>query len=186
MDDEQIIGLFLSRSESALSETAKKYGKYCSYIAFSVLRSNEDAEECVQDAYMKLWNSIPPQMPQNLRAFVGRLTRNTALNRYEHDTAAKRGGSATALVLDELEECIAWGKTADSEIDSLALTEILNRFLAGMKKEPRRIFVLRYWYFLTVKEIADRLGIGVGKVKMSLLRSRNELKELLRKEDFAL
>lgn len=186
MKDTQIIDLYWSRSESAISETAGKYGRYCYSIAYHILRSREDSEECVNETYFHAWETIPPKRPHRLAAFLGTITRNLSLNRWEHDHAERRGNGQVSLALDELRECIPAAGHVEQIADELALTEILNRFLSMLSKENRIIFMRRYWYLCSIREIAQELALSESKVKMSLLRSRNKLKQLLEKEGFDL
>ena len=186
MEDDQIVDLYWSRSEKAISETANKYGRYCYAIAQNILHSHEDSEECVNDTYLHAWNAMPDQRPGKLPAFLGRITRNLSLKKGEKYAAEKRGGGQVPLVLDELQECIPAADSTDQMVDDLMLTDLLNRFLASMTEEKRRIFMRRYWYLSPVAEIAADLAISESKVKMSLLRSRNELRRWLEKEGIGL
>lgn len=185
MDDKQILDLYWARSERAISETADKYGKYCHYIAYSILHNAEDSEECVNETYLKAWGSIPPGRPNRLSTFLGKITRNLSLNRYKQYTAEKRGGGQVALALDELQECVPSADRVEQIVDDLALAEILNRFLASLSVETRKIFMRRYWYLSSVKEIASDFSVSESKVKMALMRSRNELRNLLEREGIA-
>lgn len=186
MKDQQIIALYWSRSEMAISETANKYENYCHTIAFNILHDHEDSEECVNDTYLNAWNTIPPQHPGKLVAFLGKITRNLALNRWERYNTEKRGRGQVPLVLEELRECIPASENAEQIADELALVEILNRFIGSLPKDRRKIFMRRYWYVDTIKTIAQGCAMSESAVKMSLLRSRNELKGLLEKEGFDL
>lgn len=186
MDDKQIIDLYWARSENAISKTAEKYDKYCYYIAFHILYNKEDSEECVNDTYLKAWDVMPPQRPDRLSAFLGKITHNLSLDRYRQYTAKKRGYGQTALVLDELEECVPTADNVENVVDDLALGEILNRFLGSLSTETRKVFMQRYWYLCFIKEIAADFRLSESKVKMTLLRSRNELKTLLEKEGIVL
>ena len=186
MEDKQIVDLYWARSEKAISETADKYGRYCYTIAYNILHSNEDSEECVNDTYLHAWNAMPDQRPNKLSAFLGRITRNLSLKRWEKYTAKKRGAGQVPLALNELQECIPATNYTDSVADDIVLTDVLNRFLASLTAEKRNIFMRRYWYLSSVAEIASDLAISESKVKMSLLRSRNELKQLLEKEGITL
>jgi RNA polymerase sigma-70 factor (ECF subfamily) len=190
MEDEKIIGLFFARSENAISETAQKYGGYCHSIAWRILQNQEDSEECVSDTYLKAWESIPPKRPEKLRTYLGKLTRNLALHIYEKYHAEKRGMGRTALALDELKECIPAFTPAFDPVagiaDDMALKEILNQFLSVLPVQTRLIFLRRYWYFDTIAEIAAAFRVSESKVKMSLLRSRGRLKQLLEKEGICL
>lgn len=186
MEDLQIVKLFWQRAETAITETDKKYGRYCHSIAYHILYDDEDSKECVNDTYLKIWESIPPHRPDPLSAFIGKITRNLALNRYRYRHAQLRGSGQVPLVLDELHECIPDPKTTDKMITDLLLTEIFNRFLSGLSQENRIIFMQRYWYFTPVRQIAKDLSVTESKVKMSLHRSRKKLKEQLEKEGVTL
>ena len=179
MDDKQILDLYWERSEAAISETSKKYGKYCRYIAFNILHNDEDSEECVNDTYLRAWNSIPPNRPSVLKTFLGKITRNLSLDRYELLNAKKRNGGQMPLVFDEIQECIPSLDSTENIVEEIALTDILNRFLSSLSLEQRKIFMRRYWYLSPIKEIATEYGMSESKIKMSLFRSRNELKKLL-------
>lgn len=186
MEDQKIVALYWERSERAISETANKYGKYCYHIAHNILCSREDSEECVNDTYMRAWNSMPQQRPAMLKAFLGKITRNLALNRYKSLTAEKRNAGQVPAALEELRDCVPSADDTEQLIDDLALAEALDRFLASLAIEQRKIFMRRYWYLCSVREIAEGLGVSESKVKMSLLRSRNELKKRLEKEGISL
>ena len=186
MEDNQIVQLYFDRNEEAISQTAVKYGKYCHTIAYNILRNFEDSEECVNETYWKAWHTIPPKRPQRLAAFLGKITRNLSLDAYRGYTAQKRGGSEMDMALDELGDCVASLGSEDEHFDEKILVDILNAFLASLSTEHRKIFMRRYWYVSTVKEIADEYGITESKVKMSLLRSRDRLRAVLEKEGVAL
>ncbi len=183
MEDEKIVELFWMRSEKAISETKDTYGSYCAAISGNIL-SRQDAEECVNDAYMKLWETIPPQKPRSLKAYLSKIVRNLALDRYEKNRAKKRGGGKTEVVFDEICEFISAG--GEQLADELALREAINKFLSGLERQTRIIFVQRYWYFCPVKEIAQRFSLGESNVKMTLKRTREKLCEHLKKEGFEL
>lgn len=182
MEDSQIVDLYWARSEQAISETADKYGRYCFSIAYNILHSNEDSEECVNDTYLNAWNAMPEQRPGKLQAFLGRITRNLSLRRWEKYAAEKRGHGQVPIILDELQECIPSSDSTEHVVDDIVLADVLNLFLASLTAEKRMIFMRRYWYMSPVNEIASDLAITESKVKMSLLRSRKELKLLLEKE----
>ncbi len=183
MDDKRIVELFLARAESAISEAAKKYGKYCRYIALRLLGNDQDAEEVENDTYVKLWNSIPPKKPDPLKPYVGRIARNIALNRLEERSAQKRG--EVALVLEELSECLS-DPSGEEMGESFALREALNSFLASLDEKTRIIFMQRYFYTCTVREIAAARGLKESAVTMLLFRTRQKLREHLHKEGFEL
>lgn len=186
MEDKEIIALYWDRSENAISETVHKYGRYCHYIAYSVLQNDEDAAECVNDAYLRVWNAIPPQRPNNLRTFLGKIARNLALNRNEQRNAEKRGAGQLPQVLEELQECIPSGDSAEQIIDKIVLRELLNGFLASLKPDARKIFVRRYWYFSSIQEIATEFCMTESKVTVTLCRTRQKLAQLLEKEGIKL
>ena len=186
MDDRQIIELYNERSETAISETADKYGKYCYYIAYHILYNEQDSEECVNDTYLRAWGAIPPHCPNNLSAFLGKITRNLALNRYRYYTREKRGLGQTSIVLDELQECVPDSISTEQAVEEKQLVEALNRFLHELPIEKRMMFLRRYWYMSSIQEIAQDYEISEGKVKMSLLRIRNKLKQTLEKEGIVL
>lgn len=182
MDDRSIVKLFFERSEQAIRETAKKYGKYCRYIAMRLLGNEMDAEEIENDIYLRLWNSIPPHKPDPLKPYVGKIARNLALGRIEASTAQKRSGEVT-LALDELAECIA--DPADEDMaENFALREALNSFLGLLDARERIIFMQRYFYACTVREIARLRGMKESAVTMLLFRTRMKLREHLLKEGF--
>lgn len=186
VEDKQIIDLYWAHSETAISETASKYGRYCHSIAFNILHSHEDSEECVNDTFFNAWKAIPPQRPNKFSAFLGTITRHLSLNKWEQYNAEKRGCGQVPLVLEELTDCIPASENVEQVADDLALTELLNRFLGTLSTDSRKIFMRRYWYMNSIKEIAKGYSMSESKVKMSLLRSRNELKQLLEKEGFDL
>lgn len=186
MEDKQLIDLYWERSETAISETAKKYNRYCHTIAFNILHNNEDAEECVNDTYMRAWGVIPPQRPNRLSTFLGKITRNLSLNKYEKYAAEKRGFGQVPLALDELQDCIPAVGSVEQTIEDEVLIEIINRYLASLSREIRIIFIRRYWYLSPVNEIAADYNFSESKVKMTLLRARNELKQFLEKEGIVL
>jgi RNA polymerase sigma-70 factor (ECF subfamily) len=182
MEDGQIVDLYWARSENAIAETERKYGRYCYYIAHNILHNHEDCEECVNDTYLNAWNAMPDQRPGNLSTFLGKITRNLSLNRWELYNAKKRGLGQTPSALDELQECIPSSDHVERIVDDIALAEILNRFLATLSKEKRMIFMRRYWYLSPIAEIAADYSMSESKVKMSLFRSRNALKQVLEEE----
>ena len=186
MDEKQIIDLYWARSESAIAETAKKYGKFCHSIAYNILASHEDSDECVNDTYLKAWNAIPPRRPNKLSAFLGKITRNLALKRYDMYTAEKRGGGQVPLAWEELAECIPDTDSVEQMVDDRILADKINVFLSRLPAEARMIFLRRYWNLSTVKEIAAVYGISESKVKMSLLRTRRKLRSFLEQEGIEL
>ena len=186
MKDNEIIELYWERSERAISETSNQYGKYCYTIAYNILYNTEDSEECVNDTWLHAWNVIPPQRPNRLSVFLGKITRNLSLDRYRHYTAKKRGRGQLVYALDELTDCVPTKDTFDDWIEENHLVEMLNRFLESLSSENRKIFMRRYWYMSSIKEIASDYKLTESKVKMSLLRSREQLKLLLESEGVSL
>lgn len=186
MDDSKIIELYWERSEQAISETSRKYGRYCHYIAYTILHNDEDADECVNDTYLRAWNAIPPHRPNRLQTFLGKITRNLSLNKWEQLSAEKRGAGQISLVLDELTECIPHDENMEKAAENLVVRDTINRFLEGLPVEMRKIFVRRYWYMSSVKEIAQVYGLSESKVTVTLFRVRKKLKTVLEKEGIAL
>lgn len=182
MEDKQIIELFWQRSESAIAAVAEKYGSYCSKIAENILNRKEDAEECVNDTWMSAWENIPPDSPNCLGAYLGRITRNLSLNRAKYYAAEKRGRGQRELVLSELEGCLPAGKGIEQEMDERFLTEAIQRYLLSLPADRRNIFIRRYWYMMPVKDIAKTYGISESKTVTLLFRMRKALKTYLEKE----
>ena len=186
MDDIKIIDLYWERSESAIDETALKYGNYCTKIAMNILQNREDSEECVNDTYLKVWDAIPPQRPTKLSAFLGRITRNLSFNRYTARSTQKRGGTDIELLLSELEECIPSVSSVEADYEAGQTARIIDAFLASAKPGNRIIFVRRYWYADSITEIASHFDMSESKVKSILFRTRNKLKDYLEKEGVVL
>ena len=183
MEDQQIIKLYWDRDEAALSATEQSYGAYCFQIASRILQDPEDAKECVNDTWLKAWNSIPPQKPQRLAAFLGKIARNLALDRYRRQNAQKRAAGQTALALEELEECIPACGGVEQHLDELALTKAIGDFLAHYPQKEQRIFVGRYWHLYSVSQLAEAYGIGKSRAASLLHRMRKKLKLHLEKEE---
>ncbi len=179
MDDSQITELYWQRDESALRESAAKYGGYCRKIAENILQQAEDAEECVNDTWLRAWNRMPPDKPNRLAVFLGRITRNLAIDRYRQNRTQKYGGGQTALCLDELSECIGEAQPLE---DRILLRDTLQRFLSQLAPRHREMFLLRYWYLMSIAEIAARYAISEGAAAMQLSRIRKKLKTCLKKE----
>ena len=181
MDDNKIIELYFRRDEDAIKQTKEFYGERLKALAYRILRSNEDAEECENDTYMKAWESIPPQKPQHFFAYLAKICRNTALNMSEKQQAEKRSAVIVELS-QELSECLpdkhSWEDTAEQE-----LSEIISEFLKSVSKENRIIFIRRYFLSETISDVSKTLGISESKVKSSLFRTRNKLRDYLSKEE---
>ena len=181
MEDTQIVALFFSRSEEAISETSKKYGSYLKTIACNILPSSEDAEEIVNDVYLAAWDSIPPKCPSMLKYYLSRVVRNLCFKRIEYLTAEKRGGNADIL-LSELEECIPDTCRGMGEIlEARELGQHLNRFLGTLDPNDRKLFLSRYYYAMTAPQLAEKYGCSVLQVKYRLAKMRKELKHTLQK-----
>ena len=184
MDDKYIVELFFARDERAIKLCAERYGGYCHVIAYNILASREDAEECVNDTYLRAWNSIPPHRPNLLSAFLGRITRRLAVDRVRLRTAEKRGGGEIELIFDELADCIADEKTPEEELAERERARVINSFLASLPDTERRVFLRRYWFSDSIAVIADRFGFSESKVKSMLLRTRTKLKKHLTEENY--
>ena len=186
MEDEAIIALYWQRSEEAIVQTDRKYGHYCRTIAYNILQNDDDCDECLNDTYLRIWNIIPPKRPSFLSALLAKVTRNLALDRQKYNQAEKRGSGQVSLVLEELSECIPGGTGTEEFLENKQLTELLNRFLLSLPQRTRELFMLRYWYLCPVRQIAERLGMGESNVKMTLLRTRRQLKTILEREGVCL
>ncbi len=179
MEDGAIIELYLARDERAIGETEAKYGPLCRHVADNLLGNTQDAEECVNDACLALWDAIPPARPRSLMAFAAGITRNLALKRLRHDTAQKR--SAALVPLSELSELLP-DESIAPDAGNEEIGRVISGFLRRQSPEARCVFVRRYWYFDSVSEIAVRYGFTENKVKSLLFRARNRLRDYLRKE----
>lgn len=181
MNDSEIIALYWQRSETAVKETEKKYGKLCRHIAMNILQNSEDAEECVNDTYLGAWNSIPPQRPTVLSAYLCRIARNCALNKYHYNNSKKRSAQVE-ISLTELENCILKAPDIAQACETEQLAKALSCFLRTLSYESRNVFMRKYWFFDSVSDIANRFLISESKVKSILFRTRGKLKEFLMKE----
>lgn len=186
MEDSQIIELYWQRDQQAITETAGKYGGFLGNIAWNILRSRDDAEECVNDTYLRTWNAIPPARPTVFRAWLGRITRNLSLDRWKQTKAAKRGGDEMELLLGELDDCVPAPHDTEKLLEDQEVAKLISTFLRNLPAETRVIFLRRYWYGETVADIAGRLDCRQGKVKSSLHRTRNALRTFLEQEEVSL
>lgn len=182
MTDTQIIDLYWARSEEAVAATAAAYGGYCTTIAWNILRNREDTEECVSDTWHRAWQSMPPERPNPLRAWLGRITRNLALDRWRAGRADKRGGGQVEVLLSELEGCLPDGVSPEQRLEDRETAEAINAWLRTLSYASRVIFVRRYWYGDSVSDIARTMNMGQGAVKSALFRARNSLKAYLEQE----
>ena len=179
MDDSKIVDLYWARSDSAIAETAKKFGAYCRTIAYNVLQNPEDSDECVNDTYMRAWNSMPDKRPSALAPYLGRITRNLALSRVTDKNRLKRGGGEVALALDELDECIAAKGGVEAAFDEKELSHAIDTFLRTLPERECSIFLRRYWYVDSVQDIAARYALRENTAKSILFRTREKLRRYL-------
>ena len=185
MEDEKIIELYWSRDELALRETDRKYGGYCRTIANNILHDLQDADECVSDTWLGAWNAMPPKRPSFLSAFLGRITRNLALDRWKATHADKRGGGALPAALDELSECVPSGVSVETELDGKELARAIDAFLRTLPERECTLFLRRYWFADSLRDAAARLGLSESNAKSILFRTREKLRKHLEKEGIA-
>ena len=186
MDDRRIVELFLERSEEAILETDIKYGRYCHKIAFNVLGNDEDSEECVNDAYMRAWGSIPPNEPDSMASYIGRITRNLALDKLRQKQSDKRGNGEVPVVLDELAECVSGHDELERRQDSAEIAAAIDSFLDELNSVERGVFMRRYWMMEPIGDGANRDDISVARTTTMLFRLRNRLKKHFMKEGIPL
>lgn len=179
MDDEKIIEMFFARNELALNETEQKYGRYCFAVSYRILNSNEDSEECVNDTWLAAWNAIPPKKPESLRGFLARICRNISLDRLDFLKADKRNQNVTEA-FEELEAFLSGGE--ENIPEEMFMREAVNRFLASLDRKTRIIFMRRYWYFCSIPEIAEGMGISENSVRVTLHRTKLKMKSFFEKE----
>lgn len=182
-EEQKIIDLYWNRSENAITETAVKYGRYCTSIAYGILKSREDAQECVSDAYLTAWNAIPPRRPADLGTYLGKITRNLSIDRLRTRNRDKRGGGEMPLALEELEEVVVGSDSPENEAIRKELAASMNRFLRELTVQERYVFVRRYWYLDSLADIAKNTGFSGSKVASMLFRLRGRLKKQLIKEE---
>lgn len=184
MEDTEIIRLFQQRDQQAIEEASKKYGGLCNAVTKNILHNSQDAEECVNEALWRAWESIPPQKPEVLSAFLAKIAKNIALNRYKADHREKRGGGEPQAVLDELENLISEGTSVEEETERRELLEAVNGFLKKLPRKKRIMFVRRYWYCDRITDIGARVGVSENNVSVTLNRTREALKKYLQKRGF--
>jgi RNA polymerase sigma-70 factor (ECF subfamily) len=178
VEDRQIVDLYFKRSETAITETDKKYGKYCHYIAKNILNNNEDAEEVVNDTYLKAWNTVPPREPIPLKPYVGMISRQLSLNEFNKRQMKKRGKRVMEAI-EELSECIPASAASSDMVEDIALQETLSEFLMSLSPIPQKMFVRRYWYMASIDEISKSFEVPKNTVKVTLLRVREKLRQWL-------
>lgn len=179
MEDEQIISLYWQRNEAAIAHTEAKYGAYCQSIAYRILEDAHDAEETVNDTYLRTWNTIPPQWPSNLTTYLGKITRNLAIDRRRRRRTKKRGSGAYEVALEELSSCLAGGDSPEELAVASELTACIDSFLGQLPSAERRVFIRRYWHFCSISEIAAQYGYSLTKTKTMLYRARKQLRQYL-------
>ena len=186
MQDAQIVALYWQRDESAIEVTQKKYESYLSKIAYNILSDWEDSQESVNDTYMAAWNSMPPHKPEILSTYLGKLTRRISIDLFRKRNRLKRQASQYALSLSELEDCASPGSSPEDAMQTQLLAEAINRFLRTLSKDARNLFIGRYYFMDSLKEVAAYCGIGESRAKSILYRTRCSLKAYLQKEGFDL
>ena len=186
MEDYRIIELYNKRDERAISETSLKYYSYCFAIAKNILPSREDCEECVNDTWLRVWNSIPPEKPDSLKAYLARITRNLSIDRYRENTSVGRGGGELALAFEELDDFVADTSSPSSELEGEELATFISSFLRSLPQRDRRVFVLRYFYMDSTESIASACGLKESYVLVLLSRTRKKLREALKKGGYSI
>ena len=184
MDDVEIVGLYWDRNQLAVTMSNIKYGQMLKRISFGILSSHEDSEECVNDTYMKAWNSMPTQRPTNLAAYLGRITRNSSINRLYEKHAIKRGDAN--LLLSELSECIPSAHSVEDEIETKELASLITKWLYSLSLDDRVLFLRRYWFGESLKRLADECLITPNKLAGRMFRLRKKLKSTLDKDGIIL
>lgn len=184
MEDIEIIELYWQRLETAIVETAEKYGRYCHCIALRILENVQDADECVNDTYLVAWNTIPPHRPQYLSTFLGKITRRIAIDKWRVKQAKRRGNGEIVFALEELVDCIPDSKDVEREIENRELAGYINTFLKTLSVTERKVFVCRYWYLDSVADISKQFRFSQSKVKMMLHRIRKRMRTYLETEGF--
>ena len=186
MDDEQIVDLFWKRSENAIKETSKKYGRYCHSIASRILNNEEDAKECVNDTYFKAWNAIPPTQPRVLRAFLAKITRRTAFDRYDEANRLKRIPPEQVVSLSDFEGLIPDTVSLEEELEARALGRVISTYLDTLSDRRLYIFLHRFFYVMPIANIAEKLGCSQSTIHKELAAMKQELRQKLRQEGYKL
>ena len=186
MQDREIIKLYWDRDERAIEATDAAYGAYCRAVSMRIVHSHEDAEECVNDAYLRLWNAIPPQCPAFLRTFLGRIVRNLSLDRARRLHAHKRGGGELPLALEELAECVPDLRDVEQTVENAELGKVLNAFVQALPQRDAVLFTMRYFYLYSVQDCAARCGMHENAARVALHRIRKKLRQTLEQEDFSI
>ena len=181
MDEQKIVEKFFERNEEAIMDLKRLYNTYCLYIAENILYDKEEAEECLNDALLAAWNSIPPNKPKNLKTYLGKLIREIAIDKWRKSNAKKRNTIGTLHSFDELEEMVG-ESTVEETVEDAELAHCISIFLRTLREKERNVFVRRYWYCDSIENICVRYGFSKGKVVMMLSRTRQKLAEHLKKE----
>ena len=182
MEDRKIVDLYWQRDENAIPETAAKFGGYCRTIAYNILSDAEDAEEGLNDTWLRAWNTMPTNRPSRLAPYLGKLSRWISLTRLREKTSLKRGGGETELVLDELTEAVDSGADVEKAVELKELNAALRRFLKNLGETERQVFLARYWFIASIAEIAEKFGFSESKVTSMLHRTRKKLLAYLKEE----
>ncbi len=185
MEDEAIVRLYWDRDEAAIAETDRKYGPFCHRMALNILSVREDAEECVSDTWQRAWETMPPQLPRSLMAYLGRIVRNLSLSRYRAQHALKRFAGQEAL-LSELGDCLPGPETVEGAVEGRRLTQAVTKWLDALPREERILFLRRYWYGDPLQELAGHTGTTPAKLAQRMLRLRRSLKAHLEREEVEL
>lgn len=185
MEDSAIIELYWARDEGAITETDRKYGPLCRSLAYNILSDREDSEECVNDTWHRAWDTMPPQRPDSLRAYLGRIVRNLSISRLRRRTAQKRG-DGLSLMLSELEDCVPSPHHPEQDMDARELAAAISRWLRAQKQDDRVLFVRRYWYGESVSDLAGEWTLTPNQMAKRMLRLRRSLKQTLEQEGFEL
>ncbi len=186
MEDTKIIDLYFARTERAIDQTAQKYGPYCGQIAWQILHSREDSDECVNDTWLRAWNAMPPRRPSCLRTFLGKITRNLALDRWDRRHADKRGGGQVEILLSELGDCIPSVNGVERELEGQEIADAISGWLRCQPERHRRLFLRRYFFADSLPDAAHDAGLSVSAAKSALFRLRGSLREHLEQEGIAL
>ena len=184
MNDKNIVDLYFNRDEEAITQTDKKYGRYCYSIAYNILTNKEDAEESVSDTYMTAWRANPPRRPSVLSTFLGKITRHISIDRWRERAATKRGGGEVPLALEELKDCVAGMQNVEMDYERKEIVKAYVKFLDTLPITERRVFLCRYWYVESIETIADKFGFSQSKVKAMLHRTRAKLRKQLAEEGY--
>ncbi len=184
MDDNKIIDLYFDRNQLAIGATENKYSAYCKQICMNILHDEQDTEEILSDTYLKLWNTIPPQKPQSLMAYIAKIARNLSINKLKAKNAQKRSDDESPLSYDELDVCTPSNVNVESEAEVNLLSKQISQFLYTQKEDARNIFIRRYFYCDSIEVISERFSFSISKVKSTLMRTREKLRIYLEKEGY--